>query len=349
MDGNGLVENGDRYRLRKLKIEVTQACRLSCIHCSSSASANGYKEMELEAAQSIVRQAAEMGVAETAISGGEPLLWSGIEELLELCHRLEMHTTVYTSGVVDDSKKAMEQLKALGIRRVVFSFFSSYAEVHDKVTRTKGSWEQTLAAVQVARAVDLPVEFHFVPMNLNYACLRKLAAHAMNLGVRQISVLRLVPQGRAKCDGNLLLSGADNLRLREIIEDAKKHCRIRLGSPYSIFHTSDSPNCMAGVDRLTISPNLRIYPCDAFKRIESKKIVGTEEFSRLDKWSLSECWGHSPYLRAIREHLLQPFTFPCSECDDLSSCRSGCPAQKYLACGELSRVPDPMCLQRAKK
>jgi MoaA/NifB/PqqE/SkfB family radical SAM enzyme len=98
MSSNAIVEDGNRYRLRELKIEVTQACRLSCIHCSSSASAIGYKEMELEAAKSIVRQSADMGVAEIAISGGEPLVWSGIDELLELCHRLEMHTTVPTSG-----------------------------------------------------------------------------------------------------------------------------------------------------------------------------------------------------------------------------------------------------------
>ncbi|MHC4398329.1 MAG: radical SAM protein, partial [Planctomycetota bacterium] len=74
MDGNGVAGNGDRYHLRELKIEVTQACLLSCIHCSSEASADGYKEMESEAAKSIVRQAAEMEVAEIAVSGGEPLL-----------------------------------------------------------------------------------------------------------------------------------------------------------------------------------------------------------------------------------------------------------------------------------
>ena len=349
MNGKGIAGNDDKYRLRELKIEVTQACRLSCIHCSSNASAKGYKEMESEAAKSIVRQAAEMGVAEIAISGGEPLLWPSIEELLELCCSLAMHTTVYTSGIVPESRKAVGRLRALGVHRVIFSFFSDRPEVHDEVTQTRGSWEQTLAAVQSARDAGLPVEFHFVPMKPNYTCLPELAAHAANLGVRQISVLRLVPQGRAKCDGNLLLSEDDNLRFRQIIEDAKRHCRIRLGSPYSVFHTSDSPNCMAGIDRLTIAPDLRIYPCDAFKRIESLEIVRTAESSSLDKWSLSECWLHSPYLCAIREHLQQPFNSPCSHCTDLPNCRSGCPAQKYLSHGELSRVPDPMCLQMSKQ
>jgi len=349
MNGKGTIGNGDRYRLRDLKIEVTQACLLSSIHCSSDASAAGYKEMEAGAATSIVRQAAEMGVAKIAISGGEPLLWPGIEELLELCRSLAMHPTVYTSGIVPDSQKAMDRLRALGVHRVVFSFFSGRPEVHDEVTQTKGSWEQTLAVVQSARNAGLPVEFHFVPMRLNYTCLPELAAHAANLGVRQISVLRLVPQGRARCDKNLLLSDADNLRLREIIEGAKRHCRIRLGSPYSVFHTSDSPNCMAGIDRLTIAPDLRIYPCDAFKRIESMEIARTREFSSLDKWSLSECWLHSAYLRTIREHLRQPFKSPCSDCTYLPDCKSGCPAQKYLTHGELSRVPDPMCLQMGKR
>jgi radical SAM protein with 4Fe4S-binding SPASM domain len=227
--------------------------------------------------------------------------------------------------------------------------FSDRPEAHDEITQTRGSWEQTLAAVHSARNAGLPVEFHFVPIRRNYACLPGLAAHAAKLGVRQISVLRLVPQGRAKCDKDLLLSDDENLRLREVIEGARKHCRIRLGSPYSILHASDSQNCMAGVNRLTIAPDLRIYPCDAFKRIESMEIAWTNELSSVDKWSLSECWLRSPYLRTIRDHLRQPFNSPCSDCTHLPNCKSGCPAQKYLRRGELSRVPDPMCLQMAKR
>lgn len=301
--------------------------------------------MELDAAKSIVRQAVEMRVPEIAISGGEPLLWPGIEDLLRLCCSHATRTSVYTSGIIAHPEETMKRLRVLGIHRIIFSLHGSEPRTHDQITQKEGSWEQTLAVVKLARAEGLAVEFHFVPMRLNYTCLPDLAVCAADLGVRQISVLRLVPHGRARCNETLLLSNSENHQLRDIIERTRRQCRIRLGSPYSFFCTSDSPNCMAGVDRLTIGPDLQIYPCDAFKRIEAARIVGTSDFSCLEGWPLSECWLRSPYLGAIRSHLKDPFNPPCSDCTHLPECRSGCPAQKYLANGEFSRVPDPMCLQ----
>ena len=81
-----------------------------------------------------------------------------------------------------------------------------------------------------------------------------------------------------------------------------------------------------------------------FKRVDGKDVVGTDEFSSLDKWTLRECWEMSPYLNAIRKYINSPFEAPCSSCKNLPQCFSGCTAQKYIKHRRLKKVPDPLCL-----
>jgi len=107
---------------------------------------------------------------------------------------------------------------------------------------------------------------------------------------------------------------------------------------------SDRPTCGAGRDRLVVRPDLAIVPCDAFKNLKAQEVVGNDEFSRLDKWSLGECWSFSPYLKLLRTLRRDTQKGPCGNCELLPRCGTGCPAQKYLIFGKLSGAPDPECL-----
>jgi radical SAM protein with 4Fe4S-binding SPASM domain len=95
---------------------------------------------------------------------------------------------------------------------------------------------------------------------------------------------------------------------------------------------------------LTISPDLRISPCDAFKQITPEMLGTSSEFYSLAKSSLVDCWEKSSYMQKIREYLTTPFAEKCSGCNTLENCLSGCMAQKFYAYGELGKRPDPMCL-----
>jgi radical SAM protein with 4Fe4S-binding SPASM domain len=163
--------------------------------------------------------------------------------------------------------------------------------------------------------------------------------------VSMVSVLRLVPQGRSRnTEEDIFLRKEDNLRLQQLVSKARSKIRTRIGSPYGFLHISDSPKCMAGINRLIVLPDLMVSPCDAFKNVSPIELVGTDIYSRLDRWSLLECWKQSPYLKIIRKHLQEPQIAPCRDCASLSQCFSGCTAQRYLLERKLTRIPDPMCI-----
>ena len=117
-----------------------------------------------------------------------------------------------------------------------------------------------------------------------------------------------------------------------------------MGSPYNFLMINSNPECSAAIDRIIVSPDLRIYPCDAFKKIEAEELVGTLNWSSLAGTSLKDCWDKSPYFGAIRNYLTTDFEDPCKHCGALEKCLSGCLAQKVLEHGDLDKHRDPMCL-----
>lgn len=333
------------YVLKEIKLEVTHACLLRCVHCSSLAGVACVRQMKWEKCRRILKEAAEMQVAEVSISGGEPLLWESLPEAIAYSGELGIDAALYTTGIAPNALNTFQKLKIAGLSRVIFSVFGKRRECHDAVTLVDGSFDATVDSMRNCIDLGFNVEIHFVPMALNYRELRPVAELARDMGITRVSVLRLVPQGRGSDYERLKLSHGENVSLRQTIAELRDEGHdIRVGSPYNILMLKSNPECCSGIDRLTISPDLRISPCDAFKQITPEMIGVSDNFSSLSNYSLADCWEKSTYLQKIREYLTSPFAEKCAGCNKLENCLSGCVAQKFYASGELTKHPDPMCL-----
>jgi radical SAM protein with 4Fe4S-binding SPASM domain len=335
------------FVLREIKIEVTHDCMLRCIHCSSIAGENTGRYMDWTSCEKILADAATMSVKHVAFSGGEPLLWEFIQKAVDQAARYGMDVDLFTTGIAPCAENLLDKLHSVGLSKVVFSLFGADAEQHEKVTLTRGSYDRTMAIISHCTDVGLETEFHFVPLPHNFNALQAISDSARSMGIKKVSLLRLVPQGRSAVKKVEELSYHQNLELRRIIREVRKHGHgIRLGSPYNFLMLRENPKCCSGIDRLTIGPDLRIFPCDAFKHISPVDIGVSSYLSCLSTNSLAECWEKSPYLGAVREYLMADFAPECTTCRRLEDCLSGCVAQKFYAHGELKKCPDPMCLLR---
>ncbi|MCW4053137.1 MAG: radical SAM protein [Candidatus Bathyarchaeota archaeon] len=318
-----------------------------CIHCSSDAMPSSSIEMKREDCLRILREALAMGIEHVAFSGGEPLVWNGLENAVALASHGGLHVSLYTSGNVESAVVKLERLTKLGMERCIFSVFGATEESHELITRNKGSYQMTRTAISVALDCNLEVELHFVPLAGNFTELPEIAEAAKSWGVSRVSVLRFVPQGRGGLIPNHALNRMQNMQLKKAIEELREQgFSIRTGSPYNFLMLNEQPKCASGIDRLIVGPDLHIYPCDAFKQINAEELVGTTQFSILGNNSLSECWHNSPYLNAVRRYLSTPFAESCHPCKGLSRCLSGCLAQKVIEHGQLVKEPDPMCMMR---
>jgi pyrroloquinoline quinone biosynthesis protein E len=309
------------------------------------ASPENLEEVSFEVAYRVAREAASLGAREVAFSGGEPLLWPGVENLVAITAANHMEVTVYSSGVVDNLHGLLGDLAKNGVHKIVFSLHGGDPPSHDGVTGLAGSFDLTIFAIEESAKLGVETEVHFVPMQANWRQLREVVGRAKEAGAQRVSILRFVPHGRWRLGQGMALTHEQNMELQKMVQVARGSMCIRAGSPYNFLLLNDDPACCSGIDRLVVTPDLRVYPCDAFKNIPAEEIAGTDEFSSLQKWSLGECWFRSPYLEKIRMYLQTPFARGCAECRLLEKCVSGCLAQKYLAYGSLNKAPDPMCIR----
>jgi radical SAM protein with 4Fe4S-binding SPASM domain len=340
-----LKQHEPPFKLREIKIEVTQKCPLQCVHCSSYGHPDAIKEMSVAQCIKIIEDAASMGVEHMAFSGGEPLCWPALPDAIAKSCSLGINTSLYTSGNHPDSSTILLDLKNIGCKKAIFSIYGSNEEAHEKITTIPGSFKKTLESVEAASSYGMNPEFHFVPLSLNYQELELVVHLATELEVTNVSVLRFVPQGRGKQIKDQSLSKEQYIELKGTINRLLLDGHsIRTGSPFNILLLNDQPACCAGIDRITIGPDCNIFPCDAFKQIKAEELVGSDEYSSLAYNSLHDCWNQSKYLKRIREYLTTDFAEPCLSCALLEKCFSGCLAQKIIEYGDMKKHSDPWCL-----
>jgi cyclic pyranopterin phosphate synthase len=162
-----------------LRISVTDRCNYKCVYCRTGNEGAQYTELPIAEYVRMVRILVSLGIEKVRLTGGEPLLRSG---LLEMVSALAGMRTAYrhdgtrieageagqpldialtTNGHLLESLAA--PLKAAGLNRVTVSMDAVDAEIFARITRVPRSFERVLAGVHAAQAAGLgPVKINCV-------------------------------------------------------------------------------------------------------------------------------------------------------------------------------------------
>lgn len=343
-----LAENVPGFSLREIKVELTYKCNLQCAHCSSEGSLDMTRAISWPEIKKILDSARRMGVASVSLSGGEPFVWPDFKKLLSSNELNDFAIRIYTSGTTENVREISSKIIHNNIK-FIFSIYAACDEVHDLVTQRPGSFRKSLSSLEYINS-KFETEVHFVPLSVNYVQLKPLVTLLRKKGIKKLSVLRFVPQGRGAINKHLDLSQDQYLELRKDINEIRESgFNIRTGSPFNFLLLNDQPRCTSGVDKLIIAPDLSIYPCDAFKQISLQQIGIIDEYSSLENHSLEECWAKSKYIEEIRKAVTSKVNQQCYSCDKYGMCKSGCIAQRVLHYNTLSSMRDPSCLMKSKK
>jgi len=126
-------------------------CNLRCDYCCVRSSPTApRRELGLERVERITREAAQLGVKQIFVTGGEPFLLEDIGEILISC-AAAAPTTVLTNGMLFTGRRA-ETLRVLPRDRIVLqiSLDSATPDRHD-LHRGHGTWARTREGIQFAR------------------------------------------------------------------------------------------------------------------------------------------------------------------------------------------------------
>jgi len=144
--------DADRPVGSRLWLYTNFDCNLHCDYCCVRSSPKApRRELGLARVQQIAREAANLGVKEIFVTGGEPFLLSDIGAILAACSAAAP-TTVLTNGMLFAGQR-LQTLRSLPSDRVTLqiSLDSPTPELHDR-HRGKGAWVQAWKGIERARA-----------------------------------------------------------------------------------------------------------------------------------------------------------------------------------------------------
>lgn len=306
--------------LNEITIEVTQQCPNRCLYCSSLSDMEKSEALDFDIIRKVVDDAKALGAKSVSLSGGEPFLREDIVEIVDYIHAKDLKVRVYSSGIYSENGKYTPIPTTLlrGIQgkteALIFNYEATSFELYATIMGTKASNLNLLdETINRALALGIPVEAHMVPMHCNYsqipAVLRKLYA----MGVQNVSILRLVPQGRVlENRAQVELSAEEEKKLHQILAFCKEtyQDKIRLGLPFSAKRAS----CGTGTKKLTVRYDGYVFPCEAFKdgMMEIEKGIIPEN---VKEKSLKEIYSNSAYLETVRKGLKE-----YADCDGDEHC-----------------------------
>lgn len=157
----------DRH-INYMRISVTDLCNLRCFYCMPEqgiCKKEHSQVLRYEEIIRIVREGALLGIKNIRITGGEPLVRTGIEKLIMGIRAIDgiEDISITTNGIL--LKDKLKALKAAGLDRVNISIDSLDAEKYRRITRG-GDIERVL------QALDLCIEMGIRPVKINTVLLK---------------------------------------------------------------------------------------------------------------------------------------------------------------------------------
>ena len=297
-------------------VDVTYRCNERCEHCYLEHDDRG--EMTTGEIQNLFDQLAEEGVFFLTISGGEPLVRSDWFEIIEYARALEFNVKLKTNAILIGEYEA-KRIKALGVEQIQISLYSHRAEVHDEITKVRGSLQRTLAGIRVLRAEGLKVSVANVLMKSNSGDGEAVRALASEFGAHYTLDPTITPMIDGRTDVLRYRASAEDVagvfRNSALVGNVEEFCAPPQPVDEDIL---DGLPCSAGHTACYISPYGDLYPCVQFPLL----------CGNVRRQPFREIWSKSPQLSEVRS--IHGRDLPtCSACSHLGTC-SRCPGLAYM-------------------
>nr|WP_297274193.1 radical SAM protein [uncultured Agathobaculum sp.] len=185
-------------------------CNMHCTHCSNACFAPKDTVLTLEKLRDLARQADEMGLAQFVISGGEPLTFPNLDDIILALNPQKFHISMSTNGLLLTKEKA-RHLKEMGVDKLKISLDSINEEVYNQTRQQSGAYHQAINAIMEAKAAGLQVTIQTVISHQN--CITKdteLLAKFAHENEMNMDIMIAKAVGRWEGHEEVLITPEDN-------------------------------------------------------------------------------------------------------------------------------------------
>jgi PqqA peptide cyclase len=321
-----------------LVAELTYSCPLRCAYCSNPI------QLEQRAPAldrhdwcRVIREAEALGVMQVHFTGGEPLLYDDLEQLVEAARAADLYVNLITSGL-PLSRERLAGLQRAGLEHLQLSLQAVAGEVSRRISGVDALARKRRVA-EWARDLGLSLTVNIVLHRQNLAELPELLAVAESLGPERIELANAQYLGWALLNRDQLLPSRAELEgARSLANEAKQRLAGKIDVLFVLpdYYAGRPRACMSGwAERyLVVTPDGLLLPCHA-----ARDLPGLV-FDDVRRASLSELWASSPALNRYRGHAGLPVD--CRSCEGRHEDHGGCRCQAFQLTGDANAI-DPAC------
>jgi pyrroloquinoline quinone biosynthesis protein E len=286
---------------------------------------------------SVFAQAADLGVLQLDLTGGEPLARSDVVTLVAAARRSRLYVNLITSGIGLTPERLGELVDA-GLDHLQLSFQDVRAESADTIAGARVHARKIELARKIA-AQRLAFTINIVVHRQNLKNLEEMIALAEELGAQRLEIANVQYYGWALENRNWLLPTREQLdHSLAVIEAARERLKSRLRIDFVVpdYYAKFPKACMGGWGRkfLLIDPAGQALPCHA------AGVIPGMHFDSVRERPLRWIWEESSVFCKFRGQEWMPE--PCRSCDRREIDFGGCRCQALLLAGDAS-VTDPTC------
>lgn len=247
-----------RIPLRYVDIAVDYGCNLNCVHCSAERLKRDRhaRRLTVDDYAELARQCHDLGVITVGITGGEPLVYPKLEQVIKAFRPGRTMISIKTNGVLlnDTWLRRLRSWKVDSIS-IGMGPVPTDLDDYDGVRGLPDTFNQSLGAAERAKAHGFRVILGVVVShaNIHSEALTRLLEYTAERGMILIFGLA-VPAGNWSGDEEIILQEPDRLRIRELLLKYP-HARTDFESNFC------TRGCGAVNEKLYITPYGDVMPC----------------------------------------------------------------------------------------
>jgi MoaA/NifB/PqqE/SkfB family radical SAM enzyme len=269
-DGTKDIPRGSRTP-HFVTMAVTYDCQCECSHCSAASyknkTENANEVLNLGELKNAVSQVTKLGATCIVFTGGEPLLYEGIYDLIASVDKQKAICTIFTNGEYLN-QEVVERLKKSGLYGVFVSFDDCDPVGHDANRKREGIFDKAAKGIKLCQenGILTGISTYVTKEKLQSGKLDAMMELGKKLNVLEVFIFDVIPTGRLEEKYNLLLDNGDFNQIKEF--RAKYNMRndypriIHQTMLTSIAYPCTGEGCPAGIAHLHLRANGDVSPCD---------------------------------------------------------------------------------------
>ncbi len=320
--------------------ELTHRCPLQCPYCSNPIQLHkANEELSTEEWLRVFDEAADLGVLQVHLSGGEPTLRPDLEQFVVGLARRRVFSNLITAGV-NLTRERVFALRDSGLDHLQLSVQSVREAMAEKIGHYKGALAKKRQLTEWVREAGLPLTINAPIHRHNIEETAEFIQFALDVGAERLEVANTQYYGWAALNKAALMPSYEAvIRQAGIVTEARARLKGILNIDYVTpdYYARYPKPCMGGwaKDALNVTPAGRVLPCHAAESLTDMRFENVRNMPLEQIWYASESFNRFRGTDWMQE--------PCQSCERKLVDFGGCRCQAFALTGD-ARATDPACV-----